>query len=50
MLSDRFMIDDKQRELIEPHCLGKKSGPVRSGSDACLFVEAVLWIAQTGAP
>ena len=50
MLSDRFMIDDKQWELIEPHCLGKKSDPVRSGSDARLFVEDVLWIARTGAP
>ena len=48
MLSDRFMIDDKQWELIEPHCLGKKSDPVRSGSDARLFVEDVLWIARTG--
>ena len=50
MLSDRFMISDKQWELIEPHCLGKKSDPGRSGSDARLFVEAVLWIARTGAP
>jgi transposase len=50
MLSDRFMIGDKQWELIEPHCPGKKSDPGRSGSDARLFVEAVLWIARTGAP
>ena len=50
MLSDRFMISDKQWELIEPHCLGKKSDPGRSGSDARLFVEAVLWIARTGTP
>ena len=50
MLSDRFMISDKQWELIEPHCLGKKSDPGRSGSDARLFIEAVLWIARTGAP
>jgi transposase len=49
MLSDRFMISDKQWELIEPHCLGKKSDSGRSGSDFGLFVEAVLWIAQTGA-
>jgi transposase len=49
MLSDRFMISDKQWELIEPHCLGKKSDPGRSGSDARLFIEAVLWIARTGA-
>jgi transposase len=50
MLSDRFMMSDKQWELIEPHCLGKKTDPGRSGSDARLFVEAVLWIARTGAP
>jgi len=50
MLSDRFMIGDKQWELIETHCLGKKSDPGRSGSDARLFVEAVLWIARTGTP
>lgn len=50
MLSDRFMISDKQWELIDPHCLGKKSDPGRSGSDARLFIEAVLWIARTGAP
>ena len=50
MLSDRFMISDKQWELIEPHCLGKKIDPGRSGSDARLFIEAVLWIARTGAP
>ena len=50
MLSDRFMISDKQWELIEPHCLGRKSDPGRSGSDSRLFVEAVLWTARTGAP
>ena len=50
MLSDRFMIGDKQWELIEPHCLGKNSDPGRSGSDARLFVEAVLWIARTATP
>jgi len=50
MLSERFMISDAQWELIEPHCLGKKRDPGRSGSDARLFMEAVLWIARTGAP
>jgi transposase len=44
------MISDKQWELIKPHCLGKKSDPGRSGSDARLFIEAVSWIARTGAP
>lgn len=50
MLSERFMISDTQWALIEPHCLGKKRDPGRSGSDARLFMEAVLWIARTGAP
>ena len=35
---------------MEPHCLGKKSDPGRSGSDNRRFVEAVLWIARTGSP
>ena len=42
MLSDTFMIGDKQWELIEPYCLGKKSDQGRSGSDAHLFAEAVF--------
>ena len=50
MLSDRFLMRDGQWDLIEPHCLGKKSDPGRTGGDARLFVEAVLWIARTGAP
>ena len=50
MLSDRFLMSDGQWDLIGPHCLGKKSDPGRTGGDARLFVEAVLWIARTGAP
>lgn len=50
MLSDRFVISEEQWALIEPHCLGKKSDPGRSGSDATTFIESVLWIARTGAP
>jgi transposase len=50
MLSDRFMISDEQWALMEPHCLGKKCDPGRSGSDARIFLEGVLWIARTGAP
>ena len=33
---------------MEPHCLGKRGDPGRSGNR--LFVEAVLWIARTGSP
>jgi transposase len=50
MLSDRFMISDEQWALMEPHCLGKKTDPGRSGSDARIFLEGVLWISRTGAP
>lgn len=34
---------------IEPHCLGKKSDPGRTGGDGRLFLEAVFWIARTEA-
>jgi len=44
------MISDEQWVLIEPHCLGKKSDPGRSGSDTRVFLEGVLWISRTGAP
>jgi transposase len=50
MLSDRFVISDAQWVLMEPHCLGKNTDPGRSGGDARLFLEGVLWIARTGAP
>lgn len=35
---------------MEPYCLGKLTDPRRSGSDNRLFIEAVLWIVQTGSP
>ena len=40
---------DAQWERIEPHCLGKARDPGRTGGDARRFLEAVLWIARTGA-
>ena len=33
---------------MEPDCLGKATDPGRTGGDARLFLEAVLWIARTG--
>ena len=36
--------------LMEPHCLGKKSDPGRTGGEGRLFLEAVLWRARTGGP
>ena len=46
MIEERFIIMDRQWTLIEPHCLGKKSDPGRTGGDGRLFLEAVLWIAR----
>src|SRR6266581_9791773 len=47
---DRYVLTDAQWAKMEPHCLGKKSDPGRSGGDNRRFVEAVLWIARTGSP
>jgi transposase len=46
----RMCLTDQQWSLIEPHCLGKKSDPGRSGTDNRMFVEGILWIARTGSP
>lgn len=45
----RMVLTDTQWEQMAPHCKGKKSDPGRSGTDNRLFLEAVLWIARTGA-
>jgi len=50
MTAERFIVTDRQWTLIEPHCLGKKRDPGRTGGDARLFLEAVFWIARTGSP
>jgi transposase len=47
---DRYVVSDAQWAKMEPHCLGKKSDPGRSGTDNRRFVEAVLRIARTGSP
>ena len=46
----RMVLTDAQWAKIEPHCLGKKSDPGRSGDDNRLFLEAVLWKARTNSP
>jgi len=46
----RTILTDPQWHLIAPFCLGKKSDVGRTGPNPRLFVEAVLWIARTGAP
>ncbi len=47
---DRFSLTDAQWEKMQPLCLGKPTDPGRTGGDARLFMEAVLWIARTGSP
>ncbi len=46
----RMVLTEAQWSKMEPHCLGKKSDPGRSGKNNRLFVEAVLWKARTGSP
>ena len=46
----RMILTDVQWALMEPNCLGKASDPGRTGGSGRLFLEAVLWIARTGAP
>ncbi|MEM1361612.1 MAG: IS5 family transposase [Pseudomonadota bacterium] len=50
MDTSRFVIRDHQWVKMEPHCLGLKAHPGRTGSDARLFMEAIFWIARTGSP
>ena len=47
---DRFVLTDTHWQKMERHCLGKKTDPGRTGGDGRLFLEAVLWVARTGAP
>jgi transposase len=47
---DRFCLTDAQWEKMRVFCRGKASDPGRTGGDARLFTEAVLWIARTGSP
>ena len=44
------MLEDRVWERMAPHLPGKAGDPGRSGADNRLFVEAVLWLARTGAP
>ena len=41
---------DDQWERMALHLPGKAGDPGRSGTDNRLFVETVLWLAQTGSP
>ena len=46
---DRSILSDKQFERVAPHLPGKVGDPGRTANNR-LFLEAVFWIARTGAP
>lgn len=46
----RKVLKDSQWDRVAPLLPGKPGDPGRSAADNRLFVEAVLWIARTGAP
>lgn len=46
----RFVLTDRQWLAIEPLCPGDTAAPARTGNDARLFLDAVLWIVRTDAP
>ena len=45
----RFVLNDAQWAIIEPHCLGKSTDPGQTGRDPRVFVETVLWVVRTNA-
>lgn len=46
----RYAISDKDFERIAPLLPGQSGKPGRNAADNRLFIDAVLWIARTGAP
>ena len=50
VLSSISYSDGARDSSVSFYPLGKKSDPGRTGGDGRLFLEAVLWIARTGAP
>ena len=46
---DRQELSDAVWERISPHLPGKATDPGRTGRDNRLFVEAILWLARSGA-
>lgn len=46
----RHELTDEQWERIRSHLPGQKHDPGRTAQDNRLFVNAVFWIAKTGAP
>ena len=46
----RHELSDEQWATVEPLLPGREGDPGKSGEDNLLFVNAVLWVAKTGAP
>lgn len=46
----RHEITDEQWSRFEPHMAGRAGDPGKTGEDNRLFLNAVVWIAKTGAP
>ena len=46
----RFELSDEQWKRVEGLLPGRSGSPGRRGDDNRLFLDAVLWIARTGAP
>ena len=46
----RHELTDEQWERLEPLLPGRRDDPGRTGENNRLFVNAVLWLAKTGAP
>ena len=46
----RYALTDEQYERLKPLLSGKPGDPGRTAADNRLFIDAVLWIARTGAP
>ena len=50
MDTSRFVLTDRQWQIVGPLCPGNQAAPGRTGADNRLFLEAVLWIVRTDAP
>jgi transposase len=46
----RHQLTDEQWEKLKDHLPGKNGDPGRSAEDNRKFINAVIWIARTGAP
>ena len=47
---DRVLLRDDQWKRIVPNLPKKRGAPEKTAKEHRLFIEAVLWIARTGAP